>query len=51
MAAGAKVVAVDGNFDDALDVVREMAEQRDHPVTIVNSINPYRIEGQTTRGV
>ncbi len=48
MAAGAKVVAVDGNFDDALEVVREMGEQQDHPVTIVNSINPYRIDGQTT---
>jgi threonine synthase len=48
MAAGAKVVAVDGNFDQALDVVREMGEQREHPVTIVNSINPYRIDGQTT---
>jgi len=48
MAAGAKVVAVDGNFDDALEVVREMGEQRDHPVTIVNSINPYRIDGQMT---
>jgi len=48
MAAGAKVVAVDGNFDQALDVVREMAEQTHHPVTVVNSINPYRIDGQTT---
>jgi threonine synthase len=48
MAAGAKVVAVDGNFDQALNVVREMGEQRDHPVTIVNSINEYRIQGQTT---
>ncbi len=48
MAAGARIVAVDGNFDDALNVVREMGEQRDHPVTIVNSINPYRIQGQTT---
>jgi threonine synthase len=48
MAAGARVVAVDGNFDEALDVVREMGEQHDHPVTIVNSINPYRIDGQTT---
>jgi threonine synthase len=48
MAAGAKVVAVDGNFDQALDVVREMGEQHDHPVTIVNSINRYRIDGQTT---
>ena len=48
IAAGAKVVAVDGNFDAALRVVREMAEQRDHPVTLVNSVNPYRIFGQTT---
>jgi threonine synthase len=48
MAAGAKIVAVDGNFDQALEVVREMGEQRHHPVTIVNSINPYRIDGQTT---
>jgi threonine synthase len=48
IAAGARVVAVDGNFDEALNVVREMAEQRDHPVTLVNSVNPYRIDGQTT---
>ena len=48
MAAGAKIVAVDGNFDEALRVVRDMAEQRDHPVTLVNSVNPYRIDGQAT---
>ena len=48
IAAGAKVIAVDGNFDEALTVVREMAEQKDHPVTLVNSVNPYRIDGQTT---
>ncbi len=48
IAAGARVLAVDGNFDDALEVVREMAEQKDHPVTLVNHLNPYRIEGQTT---
>jgi threonine synthase len=48
IAAGAKVVAVQGNFDQGLDVVREMAEQTIHPVTVVNSINPYRIDGQTT---
>ena len=48
IAAGAKVVAVDGNFDEALNVVREMAEQRDRPVTLVNSVNPSRIDGQTT---
>ena len=48
IAAGAKIIAVDGNFDEALTVVREMAEQKDHPVTLVNSVNPYRIDGQTT---
>jgi len=48
IAAGAKVLAVDGNFDDAFRVVREMAEQKDHPVTLVNHINPNRVEGQTT---
>jgi threonine synthase len=48
IAAGARVLAVDGNFDDAFRVVREMAEQKDHPVTLVNHVNPNRIEGQTT---
>ena len=48
IAAGAKVIAVDGNFDEALTVVREMAEQKEHPVTLVNHLNPNRIEGQTT---
>jgi threonine synthase len=43
---GAKVVAVDGNFDQALDMVRHITEK--HDVTLVNSINPFRIEGQTT---
>jgi threonine synthase len=46
--AGARVVAVDGNFDAALDVVRALAEQDDHPVTLVNSVNPNRLEGQKT---
>ena len=46
--AGARVVAVDGNFDAALGVVRSLAEQDDHPVTVVNSINPFRLEGQKT---
>jgi threonine synthase len=46
--AGARVVAVDGNFDVALGVVRALAEQDDHPVTLVNSVNPYRLEGQKT---
>ncbi|HEX8940804.1 MAG TPA: threonine synthase [Candidatus Limnocylindrales bacterium] len=48
LAAGASVVAVDGNFDVALRVVRELAERPDRPVTLVNSVNPYRIEGQKT---
>jgi threonine synthase len=48
LVAGAHVVAVDGNFDAALRVVRELAEQREHPITLVNSINPFRIEGQKT---
>ncbi len=43
---GARVVPVHGNFDAALGVVRELAERR--KVTIVNSINPFRIEGQKT---
>ena len=46
--AGAKVVAVDGNFDTALRVVRALSEQDDHPVTLVNSVNPFRLEGQKT---
>ncbi|MEW6606585.1 MAG: threonine synthase [bacterium] len=43
---GAKVLAVQGNFDDALNLVREITAK--YPVTLVNSINPYRIEGQKT---
>ncbi len=43
---GAKVIEIDGNFDDALRVVREIGEKT--KVVIVNSINPYRIEGQKT---
>ena len=43
---GAKLVAIEGNFDDALEIVRTMADT--HPITLVNSVNPYRIEGQTT---
>jgi threonine synthase len=43
---GAKIIAVDGNFDQALKIVRELSEK--HPVTLVNSLNPYRIEGQKT---
>jgi threonine synthase len=46
--AGARVVAVDGNFDAALRVVRALSEQDEHPVTLVNSVNPFRLEGQKT---
>lgn len=43
---GAKIVAIDGNFDKALNIVRTLTEK--HPVTLVNSVNPFRIEGQKT---
>lgn len=43
---GAHLVAVDGNFDDCLTIVRQLTEQ--HPVALVNSINPYRLQGQKT---
>ncbi|MDD3904941.1 MAG: threonine synthase [Candidatus Omnitrophica bacterium] len=43
---GAKVIAIKGNFDDALELVREVASK--YPITLVNSLNPYRIEGQKT---
>jgi threonine synthase len=43
---GARVVALQGNFDEALRIVRELAEK--HPIELVNSVNPYRIEGQKT---
>ena len=43
---GARVVALRGNFDDALRLVRELA--RRHPIALVNSVNPLRIEGQKT---
>ncbi len=43
---GAKIIAVQGNFDEALKIVRELSDK--HPVTLVNSLNPYRIEGQKT---
>ena len=42
----AKVIAVDGNFDKALQLVREIAQK--YPITLVNSVNPYRLEGQKT---
>ena len=43
---GARVIALQGNFDQALALVRELAQR--HPVELVNSVNPYRIEGQKT---
>jgi threonine synthase len=43
---GAKVIAIEGNFDDALELVKEITAK--YPITLVNSINPYRIEGQKT---
>jgi threonine synthase len=43
---GAEIFAIKGNFDQALKMVREIAERE--PVTLVNSVNPYRIEGQKT---
>lgn len=44
MIHGAQVIAVKGNFDDCLKLVREITEK--YPITLVNSLNPYRIEGQ-----
>lgn len=43
---GAEIIEIDGNFDEALAIVREIADS--HPVTLVNSVNPFRIEGQKT---
>jgi threonine synthase len=43
---GARVIALRGNFDRAFEIVRALADS--HPVELVNSVNPYRIEGQKT---
>jgi threonine synthase len=43
---GARVLQVRGNFDEALSIVRALGDRE--PVTVVNSVNPYRIEGQKT---
>ena len=43
---GAKILQVDGNFDDCLTLVREISEK--YPIALVNSVNPFRIEGQKT---
>jgi threonine synthase len=46
VAHGAQVIAVDGNFDQALSLARAITDK--HPIALVNSLNPYRIEGQKT---
>ncbi|RJQ38886.1 MAG: threonine synthase [Nitrospiraceae bacterium] len=43
---GAHVIQIEGNFDDALNIVKELIER--YPITLVNSINPFRLEGQKT---
>jgi threonine synthase len=43
---GARVIALRGNFDQALALVRELVQR--HPIALVNSVNPYRLEGQKT---
>ena len=46
IAYGARIITIQGNFDQALQIVRSLVQK--HPVTLVNSINPHRIEGQKT---
>ncbi len=46
VAYGAQVVQIDGSFDDALALVVEISQR--HPIALVNSLNPYRLEGQKT---
>ena len=46
MVCGARVIMVRGNFDESLAIVRSLSEA--HPVTVVNSINPFRLQGQKT---
>jgi threonine synthase len=43
---GSTILQVDGNFDDCLNLARELSEN--YPVALVNSVNPYRIQGQKT---
>lgn len=43
---GARLVQIDGNFDDGLNIARELS--RSYPVALVNSVNPYRLQGQKT---
>ncbi len=46
VAHGARIIAIEGSFDDALRLAREISER--HPIALVNSVNPNRIEGQKT---
>lgn len=46
MIHGAQILAIRGNFDDALQLAKTICDQ--HPITLVNSLNPFRIEGQKT---
>jgi threonine synthase len=46
VAYGARVIQIQGSFDDALSLVVEISQR--HPIALVNSLNPYRIEGQKT---
>jgi threonine synthase len=46
---GARVIALRGNFDQALALVRELVQR--HPIALVNSVNPFRLEGQKTAGL
>lgn len=46
MAYGSRIIEVEGNFDDALNAARELTAK--HPVALVNSVNPFRIQGQKT---
>ncbi|WP_456279184.1 threonine synthase [Bacillus sp. AK128] len=46
MIYGAKIIAIKGNFDEALSIVKEITSTQ--PITLVNSLNPYRLEGQKT---
>lgn len=46
MIYGAKIIQIEGNFDEALNIVKSLSEK--YPIELVNSVNPYRIEGQKT---
>ena len=49
MMYGAEIIAIQGNFDEALEMVRKISDN--YPITLVNSVNPYRIEGQKTGAI